>query len=512
MTILRIGAWAMRGGVQTQWTKVLQRAQQLGLTDVSLSAHAQDAGQPFEPFATASHVAAVLRAYAAAGIRGHLMFWPQPSPGHAKELLAYLAEVRRLAGDALVTAELDAEEQWTGHPRRSTHGAAVAAQLKAGWPSGVRLGVNGITAALPKILDLVRVADFVIPQAYTSTKKHQTRPPGTRQTEVAKAWRAKLPAGCKLLMGLAAYSQEGAGGHPAARAMQLAFDAAAAETDELRYWSLEALEGGPAHTFVKARCAALPVPQPAPAPAPVGDPDDVRDTGMALLDAVPAPPAPPASADGADVGAAVVAIALAEWQRGVREPPGLGWDRIDAYIRSAQGLAWNTADIATWKPGVPYTKNGMFAWCGAFAAWCWGGAGLGATIRRKLMPSTVRLFGGYGGLPGWHGGPRSVPLLDARAGDIGVVTKGGSTAGHHIVLIERLDAAAGLVHTLEGNASGLGPDGATYEGVVRRTRTLPTSAGGVGVNLKHLCPVSGLPQKYTLLHVYRPLPEDVHPV
>jgi hypothetical protein len=51
--------------------------------------------------------------------------------------------------------------------------------------------------------------------------------------------------------------QEGAGGFSAEQALLLAFDAAADRVDEVRYWSLAELAGGPDATFVAARCAEL---------------------------------------------------------------------------------------------------------------------------------------------------------------------------------------------------------------------------------------------------------------
>ncbi len=79
----------------------------------------------------------------------------------------------------------------------------------------------------------------------------------------------------------------------------------------------------------------------------------------------------------------VLATAVLEWERGVREPPGQGWERIDDYIRSAAGLNWHGE--------VRYTRNTQFAWCGAFAAFCFEAAGLSAEIRKKVMPSTYRI-------------------------------------------------------------------------------------------------------------------------
>lgn len=257
MGLTRIGAWVDRRGVGSDWRRWLNVAVDVGLTDVSLCVHAQDAGKPFDPFQPPEKIANILKAYRDAGVRGHVMLWPQPRPAHATALLDYLGRVADLAGPALTSAELDAEEQWTRSAYRLAFGKSVAAQLRACWPSGVPLVVNGITAALPKIKPLVDVADVVIPQAYTSTRKGQGSKPGARQRVVLDTW-AKAAPKARLVCGLAAYDQEGAGGYPAADALALAFDAAARKgVDEVRYWQLAELAGGPDAEFVKARCQEL---------------------------------------------------------------------------------------------------------------------------------------------------------------------------------------------------------------------------------------------------------------
>ena len=257
MGVTRIGAWVDRRGVGSDWNKWLNVALNVGLTDVSLCVHAQDAGKPFQPFQTAEKVANILKAYRMAGIRGHVMLWPQPRASHATALLDYLGRIADLAGPALNSAELDAEEQWTRSGYRIPFGGSVAKQLRAGWPSGVPLVVNGITAALPKFKPLVDIADVVIPQAYTSTRKGQGSQPGARQRVVLDTW-AKAAPKARLVCGLAAYDQEGAGGFSAEQALLLAYDAAADRVDEVRYWQLAELAGGPDAEFIRARCKELP--------------------------------------------------------------------------------------------------------------------------------------------------------------------------------------------------------------------------------------------------------------
>lgn len=169
----------------------------------------------------------------------------------------------------------------------------------------------------------------------------------------------------------------------------------------------------------------------------------------------------------------ILRAAEREWRRGVREPVGIvanGAPIIDGYIRGAGGLGWNTCDIVNWKPGVPYTRNGMFAWCGAFAATCYAEAGLKAEIRRKVMSGTPRLYR-------WaKGTARFIAKAEnLLRGDLVIVGSAGDLDGAHITIFDSpLSVTDGGVvlsfSTWEGNAKGVGPDGERYEGVVKQTR------------------------------------------
>lgn len=144
-----------------------------------------------------------------------------------------------------------------------------------------------------------------------------------------------------------------------------------------------------------------------------------------------------------------------EWQRPVMEPPGEGWQEVDKYIRA--GLEWKRK---------PYTENRSFAWCGAFAAWVFGAAGLGRGIRQKTMASTYRMW------RDWRKTDRLVPKEDMRRGDIVVVTRGKKRWGDHITICAEPPRDAKTYRTIEGNARGLGPTGKRYEGVVKNRRRL----------------------------------------
>lgn len=157
--------------------------------------------------------------------------------------------------------------------------------------------------------------------------------------------------------------------------------------------------------------------------------------------------------------------AQAEFKLNVTEP-GLGGrsDRITAYIRGDEGLQWS------WEK--PYTKNGQFAWCGAFAAQCW--SSLLPQIRKKTLPSTYRLW------RDWQA--RRVEPSSLRPGDIVVVFNDSATEadrekkpyGQHITLCREL--TDGKFSTFEGNARAYGPDGKYREGVGTRERVLSSIA------------------------------------
>lgn len=207
-------------------------------------------------------------------------------------------------------------------------------------------------------------------------------------------------------------------------------------------------------------------------------------------------------------GAVAVEKALELWGQKIKEPQGAP-NQIDDFIRGDYGLGWSTADAINWTPHQPYTHNGQFQWCGAFAAYCWGHAGLKASIRKTDMASTWRLYK-WAGLNGSDPSGRVVTMPgDLLPGDILVVSRGKKKQGEHICLVERVDHEAKLIHTIEGNARGVGPDGTVYEGVVKRTRPWPKSKGGLGRRANMRCPVSGLSQTYEGIWAYRPLDDDL---
>lgn len=214
-----------------------------------------------------------------------------------------------------------------------------------------------------------------------------------------------------------------------------------------------------------------------------------EDAVPEALEPVPAPVAYPTPPQPSLVDR-IIAAAEAEWALDVVEPSGgklNSADRVDQYIRGKLGLGWSTAEVGKGaRPNIPYTRNGMFQWCGAFAAWVFGQVGLNATIRKKHMASTYRLWA-------WsNGNARRLKPEEIQPGDIFVMGPEGSTYGEHIGVCvkahdDRLDA-------IEGNAVGLGPKGIRREGVIKQTRKFRKP----GMSNREYCVMFGV----------RPLPED----
>lgn len=191
----------------------------------------------------------------------------------------------------------------------------------------------------------------------------------------------------------------------------------------------------------------------------------------------------------------IVETALDEWSRHVEEPPGKGWERIDHYIRSAKSMWWS------WLKR--YKRNGQSKWCGAFAAHCYGVAGLPKGLRRAHLPSCFRLWRWSGRSTPNH---RRLKLQDIEAGDIVVVgpkpaprtaskrlKKRRPRWGKHITIAaERYRSHGHQLKTIEGNAHGMLPDGTHGEGVIRRSRPFLVTDDA----------------EYRILFAYRPLEGD----
>ncbi len=207
----------------------------------------------------------------------------------------------------------------------------------------------------------------------------------------------------------------------------------------------------------------------------------------------------------AELGKAAVTRGLSAWTQGVVEPgykafrdPEFDDDRafINDLIHSY--LGWARCSAKT----KDFRWDGDFEWCGAFGvAFCWNTLKPG--IRKHYAASTYRLFkyARYQRPPGLLNFlfadaytqaptgtvPRKTVELHAsdpvirhqqvaefgvRPGDI-LVVGGGDRWGQHITVVRSYDPALRVFSTVEGNATGRGPEqGSKYQGVIVRERGL----------------------------------------
>lgn len=188
------------------------------------------------------------------------------------------------------------------------------------------------------------------------------------------------------------------------------------------------------------------------------------------------------------------------WDPPQKAPAGLAGEKLAAYEREAArwraeiermiasdaGLGW------TWER--PYLGDGDYEWCGAFASTCWAVAGLPLATRKRSWSSCLRLQRWASCRPGTDGKPNPPPKVGMRlcvaldehsrelpagvvprAGDVLIVGGVGTGHGKHITVVESFDGE--VFHTIEGNGTGLGPDGKRRQGVVRARRPLGLRVG-----------------------------------
>jgi len=162
----------------------------------------------------------------------------------------------------------------------------------------------------------------------------------------------------------------------------------------------------------------------------------------------------------------VVEAARLQWVMNIHEPPAPHWEEIDKYIRSKDGLGWD------WEQ--PYTRNGQFQWCGAFAAWCYRQIGLSYQIRRHHMASCYRLYT-------WAKSNDCLVSMPIP-GDIVIVGVSEKEHplyrkwGNHITICETVQDEG--VSTFEGNAKGTLGTKKIGEGVVRQFRPFKKDKDG----------------------------------
>lgn len=154
---------------------------------------------------------------------------------------------------------------------------------------------------------------------------------------------------------------------------------------------------------------------------------------------------------------------------------------IEDMIAGPDGLGW------IWEE--KYLGDGDFEWCGAFAARCYAAAGMPLRVRKTFFASTYRLqrWASYRPFQSVTNdrppsGPYRlcVPLdehstsatlsVEPHPGDILLVGGVRSGPGKHVTIVESFDGH--VFRTIEGNASGLGPDKKRRQGIVKNFRSI----------------------------------------
>jgi hypothetical protein len=200
-------------------------------------------------------------------------------------------------------------------------------------------------------------------------------------------------------------------------------------------------------------------------------------------------------------GQEALRLAVVAWNKGIMDPTRKAWgdpsfddDRafINLCIKSpSQGLGWPSVSMTT----KDYRWDGDFEWCGAFASHAW--QALDPDIRKHYLASTYRLFryARYQSPPNkfvsyMKKAPEGtverkfaellgndaakialVEKFEPQMGDI-LIVNGTDRFGQHITVVDSWDPVAKTFDTVEGNATGRGPKGQRFQGVIRQTRPI----------------------------------------
>lgn len=210
-------------------------------------------------------------------------------------------------------------------------------------------------------------------------------------------------------------------------------------------------------------------------------------------------------------GEEVVRRSMSEWLKDIVDPPRSSRggrhpkeeifqrsrEAVDGYIREGV-LMGGVSNPTTFK----YMFDGDYEWCGAFAAKMWEPF-IHGDIRQLYWPSTYRLdcYGKYAvgfstenarrvhsKYPRPALGKREMMILNSKttpgdvdewgpqAGDILIVGfNPGMRFGTHICIVEGWDSGGSMFHTIEGNATGWGPDTSVRRGVIKHRRPVGSS-------------------------------------
>ncbi len=166
----------------------------------------------------------------------------------------------------------------------------------------------------------------------------------------------------------------------------------------------------------------------------------------------------------------VLQAALGEWQHYVRDPSAS--DKTPEAERGRKAIQRYIEEGLDWRLRSGYRGDGAFSWCGAFAAWCWGHAGMTPELAKQFAPkdlpahpfaSTYRL-GRAAARDKAFALPRASDVLPGDV--VCVLGESGKPFGDHIVLALAWDKSLAELICVHGNGHGRWPDGTWQEGVV----------------------------------------------
>jgi len=173
------------------------------------------------------------------GLQVHFTSWIMPHRtfiARAADTLIPLCQRLRIA-----SLLWDAEEPWTQAEGAQSYESAARQIASDFAPLRCRMGVTGIGYAnVAKLKPLIRVCDYMVPQAYSTTSSGID--PRTGPGRLIRRWRESF-GGVEVCAGLAAYRQDGIPGYTEALALQSALRSVLAErdVDTVVYWHVNDL-------------------------------------------------------------------------------------------------------------------------------------------------------------------------------------------------------------------------------------------------------------------------------
>jgi hypothetical protein len=239
-SLRHVGAWCGATSLASP-TRDVDFAAKLGLTrlDVFVNDHSKArAARKFTTYDVAK-IEKLCKLAKAKGISVHLTSWIMPHSEYIDAAAATLVPLCAQVGAE--SLQWDAEEPWTqatGAPSRASAAARIAERFDG---LSCPMGATGIGyTPIPKFGPLAQICDYVVPQAYaTSTSGLLPEDaPGKFHRRYSTSFARPI------VIGLAAYRQNGIAGHTPSSAVRAALLASAKlkGVDTVLFWSLGALQ------------------------------------------------------------------------------------------------------------------------------------------------------------------------------------------------------------------------------------------------------------------------------